>query len=618
MERLLDAVTAAVIIFHEHRLIFANAAAEALFGIQDDEIATLTLNDILCPEFAAAVTDHLAAHVPVTRLDIMLKTAAGCAVWVEFSTQPTQLDGQDVWLATLVDITARKQTEIALRESEHRFKGAFEHSGIGMALVSPEGKWLKVNRRIVDMLGYSEEELYATNFQQLTHPDDLGLDLQHVEQMLRGEIDSFQMEKRYFAKDGRIIWALLNVSLVRDTVDKPLYFVSQVADITARKQLEAALYDINQRYDDLVAHIPAMVYRYRDLPDGSFRFDYVSPRARDLLGLEPEVVLQNAQLLINLVHPDDRADFWNTSNESLRAFKAFIWEGRFLKVSGDLRWIRLESYPRRLNDGSVIWDGIHIDITAQKQAEAVLQEQERLRIALQKEQELSDLKTRMMIHISHEFRTPLSVIATSADMLARYHERMTAGQREERFQQIRLQIEHLTEMLDDVAYLVHGNLRQTVIEPNEHNLKQLCQDVIDKLASRLDGHAILFDIADGLSEVILDGMLVKRILLNLLTNALKYSPGRTSVWLDVYTEGSWLVLRVRDQGIGIPLADQARLFEPFYRGSNIGSIGGLGLGLSIVQQAVTLHGGSIAVESAQGQGTTFTVTLPYLTNSPSD
>ena len=139
------------------------------------------------------------------------------------------------------DITERKLAEESLRESESRFKGAFNHSAIGMAMVSPEGKWLKANVSLCKMLGYSEEELLAKTFQDVTHPDDLETDLNYVGQMLAGEIETYTMEKRYFHKQGQIIWILLSVSLVREKNNSPLYFISQIENITERKQLEAVL-----------------------------------------------------------------------------------------------------------------------------------------------------------------------------------------------------------------------------------------------------------------------------------------------------------------------------------------------------------------------------------------
>jgi PAS domain S-box-containing protein len=121
------------------------------------------------------------------------------------------------------------------------FQNAFEHAAIGMALVAPDGAWLQVNRSVCEITGYSEAELLQCTFQDITHPEDLDLDLEFVNKMLAGVMDDYQMEKRYLAKNGSIVWVLLSVSLVRDEEGHPRFFISQIQDINARKENERQL-----------------------------------------------------------------------------------------------------------------------------------------------------------------------------------------------------------------------------------------------------------------------------------------------------------------------------------------------------------------------------------------
>ena len=116
------------------------------------------------------------------------------------------------------------------------FQNAFDYAAIGMALVAPDGRWLRVNRSLCEMTGYSEDQLLGMRFQDITHPEDLDLDLENVEKMLCGEVTTYQMEKRYIHKSGSLVWGLLSVSLVCDEAAKPLFFISQIQDITARKE----------------------------------------------------------------------------------------------------------------------------------------------------------------------------------------------------------------------------------------------------------------------------------------------------------------------------------------------------------------------------------------------
>jgi two-component system, cell cycle sensor histidine kinase and response regulator CckA len=140
------------------------------------------------------------------------------------------------------EVIDHERAEKTLRESEERFSGAFEHAPIGVALVSPEGRWLKVNRVVCELLGYSETELLTRGFQEITHPEDLALDMENLRRLLAGDIRSYQREKRYVHRSGQLVAALLNVSLVRDDRGQPSYFISQIQDISERKRLEAQVF----------------------------------------------------------------------------------------------------------------------------------------------------------------------------------------------------------------------------------------------------------------------------------------------------------------------------------------------------------------------------------------
>jgi len=166
-----------------------------------------------------------------------------------------ELEGKECVVSLLQDITTRRQAEDQLRESEERFLRAFENAPIGMALVGPDGRWLKVNRALCGMVGYSEAELMLSDFQHLTHPDDLDKDLEFVRQVLGGAIPSYQMEKRYFHKNGSIIFIMLSVSLVHDRAGEPLYFISQIENITERKRTEQKVVESLKEKEALLREI---------------------------------------------------------------------------------------------------------------------------------------------------------------------------------------------------------------------------------------------------------------------------------------------------------------------------------------------------------------------------
>ena len=162
----------------------------------------------------------------------------------------------------MTDLNDRLQAEIEQKiqlekmsyESENRFRLSFDYAAIGMGLVDLNGRWLKVNRSLCLMLGMTEEELLASTFQDITHPDDLEIDLKHVNDLLMGVVDNYQMEKRYFDKSGNIIWINLSASVVRDKNKSPVHFVAQIEDITQRKEQEAKI--AHFAYHDTLTNLP--------------------------------------------------------------------------------------------------------------------------------------------------------------------------------------------------------------------------------------------------------------------------------------------------------------------------------------------------------------------------
>jgi PAS domain S-box-containing protein len=169
--------------------------------------------------------------------------------------------------------------------------------------VAPDGRFLRTNRSLCEILGYREEELLEKSFQDITHPDDLDADLDQVRRMLVGEIRTYQMEKRYFHKEGQVVWVLLSVSMVHDEEGDPLYFVSQIQDISERKRAEQKIRDAEQRYRTLVEQIPAVTYIDPvDDPDTSL---YTSPHIEQMLGYTP-AEWQTEKLWPKRLHPDDR------------------------------------------------------------------------------------------------------------------------------------------------------------------------------------------------------------------------------------------------------------------------------------------------------------------------
>ncbi len=241
-----------------------------------------------------------------------------------------------------------------------------------------------------------------------------------------------------------------------------------------------------------------------------------------------------------------------------------------------------------------------------------LAQEEALRL-LSRERELSELKSGFVSLVSHEVRTPLGVIQSSADIIDRYGERITAEDRRYHMDTIFRSIQNLSELVEGVLMLGRIEDGRIQAKPVSVDLKQLCEQIVDEVISAAGGAGrISVEVESDLPEAQADPDLLRHILSNLLSNALKYSGDEQAVELRVRRSHRNVEFVVRDEGIGIAEAERHKLFESFSRGSNVGSRPGTGLGLMIVKRCVQAHAGSVKLESELGVGTTVTVELPLL------
>jgi PAS domain S-box-containing protein len=598
----------------------ANQSLMKILGYGETELLKLNFQQITHPDDLAQnlayLKQALNGEITTYSMEKRYFHKDGHIVWVLLSTSLVR-DEQNqplYFVSQLKDITTAKQAEAALRESEQRFKNAFEFSPLGMALVSLEGPFLKVNQRLTEILGYSEAELLALDFQTITYPDDLEPDLRQAERLVAGEIPTYTVEKRYFRKDGGIVWTLLSVSVVRDTSGKALYYVSQIQDITERKQAENDLRESEERFRAVSEMSSDYAFMMTVQPDGNLKRVWITDAFEGVTGFTPQESEARGGWAA-LAHPEDLPRIITSLKQLLNRECTLETEYRIITKSGQIKFmwgISRSVFDPDTGKISRIY-GVAKDITEQKRLESLSREQEKLQVALQKEQELSNLKTKMMSRISHEFRTPLSIINLSSDLLAIYFDRLSPEKRGQHFGRIKLSTQRIIQMLDDISMIIRSQVSSTSVEISIFDLKKACQEIIEQISSLdLQNHRLVLKVDEKPLIVEADRKKIEIILLNLLDNALKYSRAGTTVEIAVAVEENAIIAQIRDEGIGIVDGDRQRIFEPFFRGSNFDETGGLGLGLTIVKHEVDLCEGEINVESAPGEGTTFTVILPHI------
>lgn len=506
--------------------------------------------------------------------------------------------------------TPTHDTVELLRESETRYRLLAENSRDAISLHTPDGRSLYFNPTSTLLTGYSIEELETMTLEDLAmlvHPEDTS-QAKHDEyqQTLRGDQITTN-EYRFRRKDGSYIWLETNSTPIFDAAGEVAQILVTSREITARKQAEETLRQSEGRYKLLTEVMSDYAASLRVEPDGDYVPEWVVGAFEQITGYQPGQEIET--------HPDDKERRENDLKRTLQGERV-VSEFRIRHKNGHYVWLRVSRQPEwDQTEGRVVrFYSVVKDVTAQKQAEQMRLEQERLKASLTIEQQYNVLMQQAVTALSHDLRTPLTVILSSKNILSRYFDQLSEEKRQEKLTTIERQLQLALEMLDDMVLRVRGDLNGRVFRPKSINLAALCQLVIEETnAVYQTNHMVQF--VDGLQPmqtVPLDEILVSRILLNLLSNAVKYSPEGDNIRLEIDQHDNWVRLRVVDHGMGIASDDLPHIFTPFYRAGNAQALMGTGLGLSIVQDCVERHHGRISVESKPGSGTTFTVELPLL------
>jgi PAS domain S-box-containing protein len=316
------------------------------------------------------------------------------AGWHWIASYPLFDADEKQWGAVSVvrDMTARKEAEEALREaqeeledrvqartkelafanaalgqSESRLRVLYDENPLMLLTVDAAGVLRSISRFGAQQLGYAMEELVGRPAALLYHDDDQQAGAQYLDDCLNHPGEQEAVELRKVRKDGSVLWARETARAVPVGDDQMVLIVCE--DITERRRIREALRESETRYGRIVANAPGMVYQFIRHPDGSMAFPFVSDGSRTLFGIEPAEIQADANVLTSRIHPDDLASFQRSVDASIATMGDWHWEGRFVSVSGEEVWVRGASRPSHLPDGSMLWDGLLIDITASKKAE---------------------------------------------------------------------------------------------------------------------------------------------------------------------------------------------------------------------------------------------------------
>ena len=531
----------------------------------------------------------------------------------------TKYDGSGRPLLTagvFLDITSHKQAETALRESEELFRHAFDNASTGVCLVDPQGRLIKVNSRLCEILGYSRTALEGTSVNDIAHPDDRDLSPAFMKQSLAGEISNALFEKRYVHKEGHIVWGQVSSSLVRDAQGKPQYFVSHITDITARKQVEETL----QAREALLNEVGSIA------KIGGWEMDLATRQATWTKGTYDIVEIETGQPVpgpdehLNYYLPEYRPMIAEAMSALIEDDQSLDFEAQARTAKGKLLWFRALGRSERVNGKAVKLYGTLQDITERKLME---EEKDRLELHLRQAHKMEAIGT-LAGGVAHDFNNILSAIIGYTELTLDDLENTSP---------VRDNLEQVLKSSWRARNLVSQLLaysRKQVLEMKAFTLNDLVKQN-QSMLRRIIGEDIEMrvSLAPDAGFVRADFNQIEQILLNLVANARDAMPEGGKLTIETANveldkdyaashpdadPGSYVMLAVSDNGTGIEEKTKEHIFDPFFTTKGTGK--GTGMGLATVHGIVKQHQGSIYVYSETGQGTTFKVYLPRVEEKP--
>ncbi len=477
--------------------------------------------------------------------------------------------------------------------NESLFYQAFTHAPIGMVLVLPDGRLLQANPSFCRSIGYSPDECRRYSILDLTHPEDEMSSRLHMDRLLAGVIDSYQLKKRYIHKHGHPVWKNIHVSLMRDEKNQPAYFIGQIMDLGMELSLPPEqssdpvqyhfMHGVSQSdevYQLLSSHGRDIIFTCTAHGD----CEYVSPSIKTVLGYEAEELIHSS--LKQLIHPDDQH-----SITILDFAKENLISCRIRQKSGEYIWMEMTTkaitHPNR-PDMLII--GVARDLTERKRAEQLMIESEKLSVAGQ-----------LAAGIAHEIRNPLTSLKGFIQLL-----QSGATEKHIYYKIMLSELERIQLIISELLLLAKPQISQ-MRRIELRSILQYVQTLIESLAHMYNVHVISHFPNESI-WIYGDENQLKQVFVNLMKNAIESMADGGELFLDVMLAETNVIIRILDQGCGMPEEVMRKIGQPFFTTKENGT----GLGLLVSYDMIENHKGTIEVESIVGVGTTFTITLPIV------
>ena len=603
-----------------------NKAAERLYGYSAHEVMGQPISVLVPPERPdeiPGILERIRRGEKVDHFETVRVAKDGRRLDVSLTVSPIKDSEGNIIGASAIarDITQNKLAEQALRESEERFRATFEQAAVGVSHVALDGSWIRVNQKLCDIVGYPREELLHLTFQEITHPDDLDQDVEHLRRMLKGETDTYTTEKRYIKKDGSLVWINLTTSLLRDPSREPGYFVSVIENITERKWVEEELKLSEERFRNIVEQSPLSVQILS--PDG--RTLRVNRAWEELWGVTFDEfdnigynLLEDQQLVERGIMPYIKRGFAGEPT----LIPPIVYDpdetGPSMTAHEDpRRWVRAFIYPVKDEVGNIREITlIHEDITERKLAEEEVRKlneelEQRIRQRTTQLREANRELESFSYSVSHDLRAPLRHIGGFAQMLQKRAASALDETSQRYLNTIAESADRARELIDDL--LAFSRLGRTEMRHTLVDMDHLVREMLKDLQFETNGRDIVWEIGE-LSEVHGDPAMLRLVVQNLLSNALKYTRTCQRAVIEV---GSTVgeeeaVFFVRDNGVGFDEAYTDKLFGVFQRLHSTEQFEGTGIGLATVRRIIQRHAGRTWAEGSVDGGATFYFSLPLV------
>jgi PAS domain S-box-containing protein len=498
-------------------------------------------------------------------------------------------------LWTIKNVTARYNAELELRETHARLNSILEECDIAVwSADAATHQILFVSQSCAQIFGLEAGDFYADPmaWARAAHPDDVDRPKQMLSDLQ--EKGEGQTTYRICRPDGEVRWLTTTGHAVKRESGEVIRFEGFVQDRTAEKSAMAALEESTLRHEKILRNVPGLVFQYRLDAQGNHSFPFYSGGDYWLTD-EFSIIQQDPNRFTDWVHPDDRASLLASIQNSAQRMEPFRWEGRGSRPSdGQELWFQIASHPQRSRDGSVIWDGIVLDITEHKQVEQMQRKADAA-------EEANRAKSQFLSRMSHELRTPLNSILGFGQLLE-----MSAQSDDERLMLGHLIKggRHLLGLVNDVLDIsrVESGPIELSTEPIELDpLIEEALDLMEPLAAEM-GVTLTYDREPNPQNlyVLSDSQRLRQVFLNLISNGIKYNHVDGSVVIRcAATDNDMVQIRVVDTGPGIPLDKRNRLYMPFDRlGAEQSSVEGTGLGLAMSRNLSRTMGGDLWLEDS--------------------